>query len=150
MKYKITKFNNSKHRDQVISLWKEVFGYDANHNAPDLVIDKKINFGDGLFFIAIDTQDVIGTIMAGYDGHRGWIYSFAVSPVYQNQGLGSKLLSYAEKKLMKKGCMKINLQIMEGNESIEKFYLSNGYETEKRVSMGKRLPQNIKTTEPEF
>ncbi|WDP89101.1 MAG: GNAT family acetyltransferase [Desulfobacter sp.] len=148
MKYEITEFDNSKHRDQVISLWKEVFGYEAAHNAPDLVIDKKINFGDGLFFVAGDGRDVIGTVMAGYDGHRGWIYSIAVSPAHQNKGLGSALLSHAEKMLLKKGCMKINLQIMEGNESVEKFYLSNGYQTEKRISMGKRLPQNIKTTEP--
>ena len=54
-------------------MWKKVFGYEADHNAPELVIDKKLDFRDGLFFIATDNQDVIGTVMAGYDGHRGWI-----------------------------------------------------------------------------
>lgn len=140
MEYEIIKFDNVKHRNQVIALWKEVFGYEADHNAPGLVIDKKLDFGDGLFFTAVNNQDVIGTVMAGYDGHRGWIYSIAVSPTYRKEGLGSKLLSFAEEKLLEKGCMKINLQIMEGNEAVEAFYLSNGYQTEKRISMGKRLP----------
>ena len=139
----ITAFDARLHRDQVVSLWKEVFGYEADHNAPLLVIDKKLEFGDGLFFVALDDQAVIGTVMAGYDGHRGWIYSIAVSPQYQKQGIGSALLVFAERKLAEIGCMKINLQIMEGNEVVENFYLANGYHTEKRISMGKRLPANI-------
>lgn len=147
MKYEIKTFDNLKHRDQVILLWKEVFGYEADHNAPKLVIDKKLEFGNGLFFIATDNKSVVGTVMAGYDGHRGWIYSIAVSSGYRKQGLGSELLYFAEEKLSKLGCMKINLQIMEGNEAVEKFYLSNGYHTEKRISMGKRLEQNINHTE---
>ena len=143
----ITKFNSRLHRDQVISLWNKVFGYEADHNASQLVIDKKLEFGDGLFFIALNKQDVVGTIMAGYDGHRGWIYSIAVSPICQKQGIGSSLLAFAERKLSELGCMKINLQIVEGNEVVENFYLSNGYQTEKRISMGKRLPENINNTE---
>ena len=143
----ITTFDNSLHRDKVISLWKEVFGYEAAHNAPGLVIDKKLEFGDGLFFIAQNNEAVIGTIMAGYDGHRGWIYSIAVSPNLQRQGIGSSLLAFAEAKLSELGCMKINLQIMEGNEDVENFYVANGYQTEKRISMGKCFPENIGNTE---
>jgi ribosomal protein S18 acetylase RimI-like enzyme len=139
----ITAFDTRLHYDQVISLWEDVFGYEADHNAPQLVIDKKLEISDGLFFVALDNQTVVGTVMAGYDGHRGWIYSTAVSPIYQRQGLGSSLLAYAERKLSELGCMKINLQIMEGNEAVENFYLANGYHTEKRISMGKRLPENI-------
>lgn len=139
----ITAFDTQLHRDQVISLWEDVFGYEADHNAPLLVIDKKLEFGDGLFFVALDDQAVIGTVMAGYDGHRGWIYSIAVSPKYRKQHVGSALLAFAERKLSEKSCMKINLQIMEGNEVVENFYLANGYHTEKRISMGKRLPENI-------
>ena len=139
----ITAFDTRLHYDQVISLWEDVFGYEADHNAPQLVIDKKLEIGDGLFFVALDNQTVVGTVMAGYDGHRGWIYSTAVSPIYQKQGLGSSLLAFAERKLSELGCMKINLQIMEGNEAVENFYLANGYHTEKRISMGKRLPENI-------
>ena len=150
MNYEITVFENNRHRDQVISLWKDAFGYDASHNSPGIVIDKKIEFNDGLFFVAVDKGIVIGTVMAGYDGHRGWIYSLAVVPDCRNQGLGSALLAFAEQRLTEKGCMKINLQIMDGNEPVEAFYHSNGYKTEKRISMGKRLLQNIKNSEPAY
>lgn len=135
----IVDFDNSRHREQVIELWKNVFGYEAAHNSPEVVIDKKIQIKDGLFFIAQKDQKVIGTIMAGYDGHRGWIYSIAVHPEYRKQGIGSQLLSYTQGKLEDIGCLKVNLQIMEGNEDVQKFYISNGYSVEQRISMGKKL-----------
>lgn len=135
----IIEFNNSEHRDQVIDLWQVVFGYEAAHNSPDVVIDKKLQNRDGLFFVARMDDKVIGTVMAGYDGHRGWIYSIAVHPDYQKQGIGSGLLSFTQEKLEALGCLKVNLQIMEGNEAVQEFYLANGYSVEQRVSMGKKL-----------
>ncbi len=134
---------DAAHRFQVIDLWEAVFGYESAHNRPDLVIDKKIEVDDQLFFVAISDNAVIGTIMAGYDGHRGWIYSVAVHPAHRKMGVGSQLVSHAERALTAKGCMKINLQITEGNEAVADFYTSLGYAVEKRVSMGKRIPANI-------
>ena len=142
----ITPFENVRHRDQVIALWQAVFGYETAHNRPDLVIDKKAAVNDGLFFVATAGPEVVGTVMAGYDGHRGWIYSVAVHPAHRKQGIGSALVSHAERTLAGKGCMKINLQIMDGNESVAAFYSSLGYSTEKRVSMGKRIKENIPFT----
>jgi GNAT superfamily N-acetyltransferase len=139
VRYEIIPFDNNKHRDQVVVLWNQVFSYEATHNAPEIVIDKKIEFGDGLFFVAVNNDVVIGTVLAGYDGHRGWIYSMAVFPEHREKGVGSELLRFAEEKLAGKGCVKVNLQIIEGNEEVESFYLTNGYKTEKRISMGKRL-----------
>ena len=143
MKYEIKVFNNTVHRFQVMAVWKEIFGYATSHNEPGLVIDKKLETNDGLFFVAVDDQKVIGTIMAGYDGHRGWIYAVAVLPDYRKQGIGSQLLAFAEQELINLGCMKVNLQVMQDNAEVEKFYLANGYQTEQRISMGKRFPQNI-------
>jgi len=143
MTYRIEPFENPAYRTQVISLWEAVFGYEAPHNAPELVIDKKRAVSDGLFFVALDQDEVIGTVMAGYDGHRGWIYSIAVAAAQRQRGLGSALLVFAEKQLVERGCLKINLQIMEGNEAVEAFYRSNGYTTERRISMGKALVDNI-------
>jgi ribosomal protein S18 acetylase RimI-like enzyme len=77
--------------------------------------------------------------MAGYDGHRGWIYSVAVSPAHRRQGIGSLLVAHAERALIDLGSVKINLQIMEGNESVTAFYSSLGFSVEKRISMGKRI-----------
>ncbi|MDB6027247.1 MAG: acetyltransferase [Verrucomicrobiales bacterium] len=139
----IKPFDNASHREQVIALWEVVFGYETAHNRPGLAIDKKIAMKDQLFFVALLDTEVIGTIMAGYDGHRGWIYSVAVHKKHRKQGVGSNLVSHAERALAERGCMKINLQIAQGNESVAAFYASLGYSEEKRVSMGKRIPENI-------
>jgi ribosomal protein S18 acetylase RimI-like enzyme len=142
----ITPYVDAVHRSQVVALWEIVFGYEAAHNNPSLVIDKKVEVDDQLFFGAVADNAVVGTIMAGYDGHRGWIYTVAVSPSHRRQGIGSRLVSHAEHALTGKGCMKINLQIMDGNESVAAFYSSLGYSVEKRVSMGKRISENVPVT----
>ena len=139
----IASFVNAVHRSQVIALWETAFGYEAAHNRPGLAIDKKLAVDDDLFFVAMIDNAVVGTIMAGYDGHRGWIYSVAVAPSHRRRGIGSRLLLQAERVLTAKGCVKINLQILEGNESVTEFYASLGYAVEKRISMGKRIPENV-------
>jgi ribosomal protein S18 acetylase RimI-like enzyme len=139
----IIPYSDIAHRAEVIALWQEVFRNEAAHNKPELVIDQKVAFGDELFFVATVGEAVIGTVMAGYDGHRGWIYSVAVSPAHRRRDVGSQLVRFAESTLARKGCVKLNLQIMEGNESVTAFYDSLGFSVEKRVSMGKRINENI-------
>lgn len=95
--FQITSFVDSAHRSQVIALWETVFGYDAPHNAPALAIDQKVAVDDGLFFVALADGAVVGTIMAGYDGHRGWLYSLAVTSGRRHEGLGSALVQHAER-----------------------------------------------------
>jgi ribosomal protein S18 acetylase RimI-like enzyme len=145
----ITLYQDASHRGQVIALWEAVFGYEAKHNRPSLAIDKKREVDD-LFFVAVEGEAVVGTIMCGYDGHRGWIYALAVAPAHRRQGIGSRLVAHAEDALRRSGCMKINLQILEANESVAAFYASLGYCVEKRVSMGKLLPENIPADGPGF
>jgi ribosomal protein S18 acetylase RimI-like enzyme len=142
MNITITNYSDQSHRSQVIALWQTVFAYETAHNRPALVIDKKLAVNDDLFFVAIADKEVVGTIMAGYDGHRGWIYSVAVSPSHRRQDIGSQLVSHAEGALIAKGSVKINLQIMQDNESVTAFYASLGFAVEKRISMGKPIPQN--------
>lgn len=139
----INPYQNDIHRLQVVQLWRDVLGYDSGHNAPALVIDKKLVVADGLFFVALDAQTVVGTVLAGYDGHRGWLYAVAVHPAHQHKGIGSALVRHAEQALAARGCMKINLQIVEGNEAVTAFYAALGYFVERRVSMGKRVDANI-------
>jgi len=131
------------HRAEVISLWKSVFGYEAAHNTPALAIDRKLAVQDGLFFVAIRRKRVVGTILAGYDGHRGWLYAVAVDPANRMNGIGTDLVLHAERVLVDMGCMKINLQILSDNESVAAFYQSLGYSVEPRISMGKRIASNI-------
>jgi ribosomal protein S18 acetylase RimI-like enzyme len=126
-----------------VDLWKAVFGYETAHNNPHLAIDKKLQVADDLLFVAIADKTVVGTIMAGYDGHRGWLYSLGVTPSHRRQGIGSQLVVHAERALILKGCVKINLQILEGNEKVTTFYETLGFSVEKRINMGKRIPQNV-------
>lgn len=134
----ITRYDDGAHRREVAALWTDVFGYPADYNVPERVIDMKIAHDD-LFFVAVRGADVVGTVMAGYDGHRGWIYSLAVCPECRSGGLGSRLLETAERALADLGCVKVNLQILESNRAACGFYEANGYSAEARISMGKKL-----------
>lgn len=71
----LIEYDNTQHRQSVIELWERVFGYATAHNSPELAIDRKLAVDDGLFFVALASGQVVGTLMAGYDGHRGWLYS---------------------------------------------------------------------------
>ena len=142
-RHPIGPYRDRQHRAQVVALWQEAFGYDTAHNLPTLAIDKKLAVNDGLFFVATDKKAVIGTILAGYDGHRGWLYSVAVHADYRRHGLGSSLVRHAEQALTALGCMKINLQITSGNDAVTGFYEALGYGVEPRISMGKKIVENI-------
>lgn len=139
MSVDIATYLDDAHRDQVVRLWEQVFSYDSPHNAPALAIDRKLAVDDGLFFVALTDGVVLGTVMAGYDGHRGWIYSLGVHPEQRGRGIGTQLLHHAEQALIARGCVKINLQVLPGNGNAQTFYEAKGYVVEERISMGKRL-----------
>lgn len=124
-------------REQVLLLWKEVFPHASGHNNPDDSIDRKVAADDGLFFVAVDKETVIGTAMAGYDGHRGWLYSVAVAANQRRRGTGSALIRHVEQALAEQGCPKLNLQILADNAEVVDFYRSLGFQVEERISMGK-------------
>ena len=136
-------YDDNKHRNDLISLWKSVFNYHDKRNDPALSIDNKLKINDNLLFIAIKDNKLIGSIMGGYDGHRGWIYSLSVDNNHRKKGVGSTLLKYLENELKKRGCIKINLQILVSNEGVVEFYNKNGYKIEERISMGKEILENI-------
>jgi len=126
-------------RNQVVALWNDVFPGSTGHNDPEESIDRKVAVDDGLFFVALDGDVIVGTALAGYDGHRGWLYSLAVSPDCQRCGIGTKLVRHAEQVLAQRGCPKLNLQVRADNAAVVAFYESLGYQSEERISMGKLL-----------
>lgn len=137
----IITYDDARHRERVMALWREVFGYPAAYNDPAFAIDRKIAVDD-LFWVAGgggDGGDVLGTVMAGYDGHRGWIYSLAVAPDQRGRGLGSRLLDHALAALKERGCVKVNLQILESNRDVRRSYEANGFTVAPCLSMGKVL-----------
>jgi ribosomal protein S18 acetylase RimI-like enzyme len=123
----------------VVGLWREALPDAAPHNDPATAIRNKRVAGDGLFFVAEVDDQVVGTVMGGYDGHRGWVYSVAVSATQRRRGVGSALVRRLEAALAKRGCLKVNLQVRASNAGVVAFYEGLGYAVEERVSMGKRL-----------
>lgn len=138
----IIKYEDFAHRDAVITLWQSALDYTTGHNEASLVVDKKLAVGDDLFYVAVIDKVVVGTAMAGYDGHRGWLYSVCIHEDHRNLGFGADLVRHAEAALTRLGCLKINLQIADGNDAVAGFYERLGFDLEKRVSMGKRVLQN--------
>ena len=126
-------------RPGVIALWERVFPDDPPHNAPAKVFDAKLATRDDMLFVATDAGAVIGTAMAGYDGHRGWLYTVAVAPDRRRRGIGAALVRHAVDALRTAGCTKVNLQIRATNTAVRGFYESLGFEAEERLSMGMHL-----------
>ena len=127
----------------VIRLWKTVFPNAPSRNDPRKDIQTKSKIQPDLFLVALAGNQLVGTAMAGYDGHRGWIYYLAVAPDYQRQGIGTDIMEKVEESLAQMGCPKLNLQIRADNAEVQAFYESLGYEVEQRISMGKELSQGI-------
>jgi ribosomal protein S18 acetylase RimI-like enzyme len=120
-------------------LWRQAFPDDPPWNRAEEAVPAKLAVQPDLFLVASDGANVIGTAMAGYDGHRGWLYAVAVSESHRRAGIGSALVWEAEIRLAALGCRKVNLQIRATNNQVKAFYDRLGYGTEDRISMGKRL-----------
>jgi ribosomal protein S18 acetylase RimI-like enzyme len=123
----------------VAALWTAVFNYPAAHNQPAVSIRRKLAVQRELFFVALINEEIVGTVMGGYDGHRGWIYALAVHPDYRQQGIGTALMHHIEHALRERDCPKINLQLVAANAATVAFYEKLGYHVEERISMGKIL-----------
>ena len=128
-----------KDHAQVVALWSDVFADDPPWNEPAAMIRRKLAVQPELFFVACINDQVVGAVMAGFDGVRGWIHHLAVYNSYRRQGIAGSLMRAAEKGLEAAGCPKVNLQVRATNSSVIAFYRSLGYEVEDRASLGKRL-----------
>lgn len=121
------------------ALWREVFPDAPAHNVPEEDIRRKLAVQRDLFFVAEESGELVGTALAGYDGHRGWVYYVAVKPACRRRGIGAALMARVEEELAAMGCPKLNLQVRASSREAVAFYQRLGYAVEERVSMGKRL-----------
>ena len=122
----------------VIDLWRRC-GLVVPWNHPGADIERKLADSPDLFFIGKLDREIIASCMAGYDGHRGWIYFLAVDPARGRKGFGSKLVAHAEARLRDIGCPKIDLMVRKANDGVISFYERLGYATDPVVVMSKRL-----------
>lgn len=122
----------------VISLWQQC-GLVRPVNDPRRDIRRKLAVNPELFLVGVRDGELIAAVMAGYEGHRGWINYLAVHPGHQRSGCGRQIMLAAEKLLRDLGCPKINLQVRKNNQTVLEFYRRIGYAEDEVVSLGKRL-----------
>jgi ribosomal protein S18 acetylase RimI-like enzyme len=124
--------------DAVISLWR-LCDLIRPWNDPHKDIRRKLGVRPEWFLVGVLNGKVVASLMAGYEGHRGWLNYLAVDPEHQRHGLARAIITEAERRLRAAGCPKINLQIRASNHGVIEFYRHLGYSTDDVVSMGKRL-----------
>ncbi|WP_439538425.1 GNAT family acetyltransferase [Sphingomonas sp.] len=121
------------------ALWRTVFPDDPPHSHATVAIPPKLAVQRDLLLVAQEGDHVLGTIMAGYDGHRGWLYKLAVHPRARGCGIARALIRAAERALADLGCTKVNLQVRDTNNDAAAFWAHMGYAVEPRISMGRQL-----------
>lgn len=122
----------------VIDLWLRC-GLVAPQNNPRADIQRKLQVAPELFLVGVLDGEIVASVMAGYEGHRGWINYLAVAPHLQMGGLGRQIMEHAEGLLRARGCPKINLQVCSTNTLVIEFYQRIGFTIDNVVSLGKRL-----------
>ena len=124
--------------DDVVALWDEA-GLTRPWNDPRADIERMRAVWPDLLLAAVDGDRIAGTVMAGYDGHRGWIYYLASAADRRGEGIGRMLVGEAERRLRALGCPKVQLMVRPGNEIVFAFYDQVGYERFDVGMTGKRL-----------
>lgn len=135
--YSLVDFKD-EYRSEVISLWRRC-DLVKPWNDPDKDIDRKQSEKTGRFLILLSGETPVGSVMVGYDGHRGSIFYLCVDPAHQSQGCGRMVMEYCEKLLTELGCPKINLMVRNTNLPVIEFYERMGYIQDQVVVLGKRL-----------
>ncbi|MFK3679393.1 GNAT family acetyltransferase [Microbacterium sp. NPDC090218] len=129
--------------EAVVALWEEA-GLTRAWNDPRLDIERKLAVQPEGFLVATTTDDeVVGSVMAGYDGHRGWLYYLATAASRRGLGIARALVVEAERLLEGMGCPKVQLMVREGNEGVLGFYDALGYERFTVANTGKRLVSDV-------
>lgn len=122
----------------VVALW-QACGLTRPWNDPRRDIATKLAEQPELFLVGLVDERLVASAMAGFDGHRGWVYYLAVDPAHRRAGHGRALMREAERLLLERGCPKINLLVRSGNAQVIDFYRRLGYTVDDVTSLGRRL-----------
>ncbi len=128
---------------QVIDLWREC-GLVVPWNNPQTDIDRKSADSPQMFFVGELKNELVASCMAGYDGHRGWIYFLAVKSSQQRKGIASILVDHVEAELARLGCPKVELMVRKTNNRVISFYKSIGFDPDPVIVLSKRLIEDKK------
>jgi ribosomal protein S18 acetylase RimI-like enzyme len=122
----------------VVALWEEC-GLTRPWNDPHKDIARKLAVQPELFLVGVIDSAVMATVMAGYEGHRGWVNYLAVAPAFRRRGLARALMQHVEDLLIRRGCPKLSLLVRTSNPEVVDFYRQLGYTQDAAVALGKRL-----------
>lgn len=122
----------------VVALWERC-GLTRPWNDPRKDIARKLQVQPELFLVGLLQGDLVASVMAGYEGHRGWVNYLAVAPAHRRKGLGRRLMEEVEQRLLERGCPKLNMQVRSANGEAMAFYRRLGYVPDEAVALGKRL-----------
>ncbi|WP_235829290.1 GNAT family acetyltransferase [Gulosibacter macacae] len=129
--------------DAAVALWHEV-GLTRPWNDPHADFARALATWPELLLGAFadeaaDGEVLVGTVLGGYDGHRGWVYYLASAPSHRGAGIGRALMAEIERRLEAQGCPKLQLMVRSDNTSVLAFYDHLGYAVNEVAVLGKRL-----------
>lgn len=122
----------------LIALWKAC-GLTRPWNPPEADIALVRRSGHGDILVAAEGGAIVGSVMVGDDGHRGWVYYLAVAPAHRHRGLGRRLMRAAEEWVAAHGVRKLELMVRDSNAAVAEFYERIGYEREPVLVMSRWL-----------
>ena len=122
----------------VVALWRAC-GLTRSWNDADVDFALAARDPASAVLVVRGAQGIEGSVMVGFDGHRGWVYYLAVAPEARRVGLGRALMAAAEDWLRARGAPKIQLMVREDNHAALGFYERLGLERQKVVTLGRFL-----------
>jgi ribosomal protein S18 acetylase RimI-like enzyme len=125
-------------REAVVRLWNAC-GLVVPWNDPARDIARKLARQRQMFLVAEQDGRIVGSVMAGFDGHRGSVNYLAVDPNHRKRGIARRLMSEAERLLTEAGCPKLNVMVRRSNPAATGFYDALGYAPDDVLVYGKRL-----------
>ena len=127
--------------EAVIALWTAC-GLTRPWNEPRADFDQALKTSTATILISGAGRSVEGSVMVGFDGHRGWVYYLAVYPQARRSGLGRALMAAAQDWLRAQGAPKIQLMVRDDNAEALSFYAALGLEVQPVVVLGRRLDED--------
>ena len=122
----------------VVALWQQC-NLTRPWNDPHKDIARKLAVQPELLLVGEMDGAVMASVMAGYEGHRGWVNYLAVAPAFRGRGFARALMRKVEEILLARGCPKVSLLVRNSNAEAIGFYRHLGYLQDDSVSLGKRL-----------
>jgi ribosomal protein S18 acetylase RimI-like enzyme len=112
---------------QVRELWKEAQGIEVTSVDSPNSIQRFLERNPGLSFVALDGDQIVGAVLCGHDGRRGYIDHLAVKPSHRMQGIGRSLVNRCVFNLMQKGIRRWHLFVQEDNQPAIAFWRKLGW-----------------------